>query len=112
MREAEQYAHFRRGDVKGMEGNVPTELFTEKGLPDVRIDAFVVVRSWVGDLFWGERVMFGAFLDGELGRTCKHSPLQFLEDFAIEGVNLGEGGLRWVLLVNWGFRRRLYSGGI
>jgi hypothetical protein len=84
-----------------MEGRAPAELFTEHGLPDVGVDAFVVVGPWVWDLVWGERVMFGAALEGKLSRTCEHRPLQFLEDFAIEGVNLGRGGfLRRLLAVN------------
>jgi len=66
-----------------MEGDVPAELFTEHGLPDVGVDAFVVVRSWVRDLFWGERVMLGFVLEGELSRTCEHRLPQFLEYFAI-----------------------------
>jgi len=87
-----------------MEGDVSAELFTEQGLPDVGVDAFVVVGPWVWDLIGGERVMFGAFLDGELSRTCEHGPLQFLGDFTIEGVNLGKGGTLGLLLpVNQGF---------
>ena len=112
MWEANVYAHFRWRDVEGVEGDIPAELFTEQGLPDVGVDAFVVVGSWVRDLVWGERVMFGAFLEGKLSRACEHGPLQFLEDFPIEGVNLGRGGsLGLPLLVNNGFGRRLYSGG-
>jgi len=83
-----------------MKGDVPAELFTEHGLPDVGVDAFVVVRSWVRDLFWRERVVPGLVLEGELSRTREHRPLQFLEDFAIEGVDLGKRGL---FPVDWGF---------
>ena len=95
-----------------MEGDVPAELFTEQSFPDVGVDAFVVVGPWVWDLVWGERVMFGALLDGKLSGTCEHGPLQFLEDFAVEGVDLGEGGTLGLLLpVNQGFGWGLYSGG-
>lgn len=91
-----------------MKSDVPAELFTKQGFPDVGIDAFVVVGSWVWDLFWGKRVVFGAVLEGKLGRTCEHRLSQFLEDFAIEGVNLGEGGrLGRLLPVNQGFGRSL-----
>ena len=74
-----------------MEGDIPAELFTEHGLPDVGIDAFVVVGPWVWDLFWRERVVFGFVLEGELSGACEHRLFQSLEDFAIEGVNLGAG---------------------
>ena len=95
-----------------MKGDVPAELFTEQGLPDVGIYAFVVVGSWVRDLVWLERVMFGAILDGKLSRTREHGPLQFLEDFAIEGVNLRKGGTLGLLFpVDQEFGWGLYSGG-
>ena len=75
-----------------MESDVTTELFTEHGLPDVGVDAFVVVGPRVWNLFWRERVVFRLVLEGELGRTCEHRPFQFLENFAVEGVDLGKGG--------------------
>ena len=91
-----------------MEGDVPAELLTEHVLPDVGVDAFVVVRPWVRGLIWRERVMFDVVLKGELGRTCEHRPLQLQEDFAVEGVYLGRGGrLSWLLPINWVFGRRL-----
>jgi len=89
-----------------VESNVPAELFTEHGLPDVGVNALVVVGPWVRDFVCRERVILGIVLEGELSRTCKHRPLQLLEDFAIEGVYLGKGGrLRWLSL---GIGRRLY----
>ena len=91
-----------------MEGDVSAELFTEQGLPDVGVDALVVVRPWIRDLVWRERVVLCVVLEGELSRTCEHRPLQLLEDFAVEGVYLGRGGrLSWLFPVNWGFGRRL-----
>lgn len=84
-----------------MEGDVPAELFAEHRLPDVGVDAFVVVGSWVWDLVWGVRVVFDVVLEGKLGRTGEHCPLQFLENFAIKGVNLGgRSRLRWLHPVN------------
>ena len=91
-----------------MEGDVPTKLFTKHVLPDVGIDAFVVVRPWVRGLVWREWVMFCVILEGELSRACEHRPLQLQEDFAVEGVYLGRGGrLSWLFPINWGFGRRL-----
>ena len=99
--------HLGRGDFEGVEGDIPAELFTEHGLPDVGVDTFVVVRSRVWHLVRRKRVMFGVVLEGELSRTCEHRPLRFLGDFAIEGVYLGKKGrLRW-LPINWGFGRGL-----
>lgn len=90
-----------------MEGDVPAELFTKHGLPDVGVDAFVVVRPRVWRYVGGEWVVFGVVLEGELSRTCEHRPFQFLEDFTIEGVNLGKRGrLRW-LPINQEFWRGL-----
>jgi hypothetical protein len=37
-------------------------------------------------------------LEGELSGTREHRMLQFPEDFSIEGVNLGKGGLSSILL--------------
>lgn len=58
-----------------MEGDIPTELLAKHGLPDVGVDALVVVRSRVWDLVRRERVMLYAVLERELSRTCKHRPL-------------------------------------
>lgn len=91
-----------------MEGDVSTELLTEHVLPDVSVDAFVVVRPWVWGLGWRERVMLYVVLKGELGGTREHRPLQLQEDFAVEGVYLGRGGrLNWLLPINWVFGRKL-----
>ena len=91
---ANRHVHLGWGNVKGMEGDVSAELFTIQGLPDVGVDAFVVVGSRVWDLVRGERMVFDAVFEGELGRTCEHRLLELLEDFAIEGVNLGGRGRR------------------
>lgn len=74
-----------------MEGDVPAILLAKQGFPDVGVEALVVVRSRIWDLVRGERVMPRVVLEGELGGTCEHGMLEFLEDFAIEGVNLGKG---------------------
>lgn len=93
-----------------MKGNVPAVLFTEQGLPDVGVEALVVVRSRIWDLVRGERVMLRAVLEGELSGTGEHRQLQFLEDFSIEGVNLGKGrdASSFEPLINQGFGRGLY----
>ena len=105
---ANEHVHFGWRDVEGVESDIPAELFTKYGLPDVGIDAFVVVRSRVWDLARRERVVLYVVLESELSRTCEHGLLQLLEDFAIKGVYLGEGGrLSWPLLVDQGFGWRL-----
>ena len=55
-----------------MEGDVLAELFTENGLPDVGVDAFVVVGPGIWDLVGGERMVLDLFLEGKLGRTREH----------------------------------------
>jgi hypothetical protein len=57
-----------------MEGDVPAELLTKHVLPDVGVDAFVVVRPWVGDLIWRETVVLCVIFESELERTCEHGP--------------------------------------
>lgn len=81
-----------------MEGDVSTILLAEHGFPYVGVEALVVVRSWIWDLVRGERVEFCVVLEGELSRTGEHRLLQFLEDFTIEGVNLGKGDLPSLLV--------------
>jgi hypothetical protein len=76
-----------------MESDVSAVLFTEHGLPDIGVDAFVVVRSRIWHLGWGERVVLRVVLESELSGTGEHRPLQLQEDFPIEGVYLGKGGL-------------------
>ena len=78
-------------DIESVEGDIPAELFTEHGFPDVGIDAFVVVRSWVRDLFRRKRVVFHLVLEGELSRASKHRRIWLLGDFGVGGGNLG----RW-----------------
>lgn len=90
MWNANVHVHFGWRDVEGVESDVPAELFTKHGLPDVGVDAFVVVRSRVWDLAWRERVVLYVVLEGKLSRTREHRLFQLLEDFAIEGVYLGE----------------------
>lgn len=92
-----------------MESNIPAILFTEHSFPNIGVDAFVVIGSRIWDLVWRERMMPRIVLESELGRTCQHCLLQFLEDFAIDGVNLGERGLSGQGFPdNWGFGGRLY----
>jgi hypothetical protein len=92
-----------------VEGNVPAVLLTKHGLPDICVEAFMVIGSRIWDLFWGERVVFRVVLEGELSRPREHRLLQFLEDFAIEGGNLGKRDhFDRLLSINWGFGRRLY----
>ena len=67
-----EHVHFGRRNVEGMESDVPAELLTKHVLPDVGVDAFVVIRPGVRDLIWRERVVLCVVLEGELGRTCEH----------------------------------------
>ena len=84
-----------------MEGDVPAVLLAEHGLPYVGVETLVVVGSRIWDLVRGEGVVPYVVLEGELGGTCEHRLLQFLEDFSIEGVNLGKGDLpRFLLALN------------
>lgn len=85
-----------------MESDVPVMLLTEHGLPNVGVEAFVVIRSRVRDLLCREGMVFSVVLEGELGGTGEHRLLQFPEDFPIEGAYLGKRGLLHRLLpLNW-----------
>ena len=76
-----------------MEGDISAVLFAEDGLPDVGVYAFVVIGPRIWHLFRWVRMVLCVVLEGELCGTCEHRLLQFFEDFAIEGVNLGKRGL-------------------